>query len=143
MTLAFLPAAAIGILFGWVIFSAWNAARRGQSEEKAHASAWRRRKLLGAAARRREGASMMILGDAESPAECRVTHVSRSSLRASSNCAFGKGSQVQVEWGEDVFVGNVVAHVAAQGGHDIEIALLSSTYRNRGFLTKLTDRFQS
>jgi hypothetical protein len=145
MTLAYLPVLAIAMLFGGVIFSAWKAARRGESEEKAHASAWRRRKLMGQAARRcREGASMTILGDAEkSPAECRVTHVSRSSLRALSNSPFGEGSQVQVEWGEDVFVGNVVTLMACEEGHNMEIALLSSTYSSRGFLTKLVDRLQS
>jgi hypothetical protein len=135
---------AVGLLLGWAVLSTWLASRRGAGEERAHASAWRRRKrFLGHDGETKtESASMMILGDFESPSECRVKRISGSRLQAFASRAVGEGSQVRVDWGDDVFIGHVSAEQPGLTGYALDIDLVSSTY-SAGLLTKLIGRFQS
>src|SRR5215469_5595818 len=142
MTLVFGFVGAVAAMIGWVLLSAWFASRRGVSEEKAHATAWRRRAAKKRAGAANREASMMILGDFESRIGCRVTGVSRSCLRAVSGRAVGEGSQVRVDWGDDVFIGNVRAEQEGAAGYSIEVELQSSTYRRAGLLTRLSRGFQ-
>ncbi len=135
---------AVGVLLGWAVLSTFLASRRGACEERAHASAWKRRKqfLSDDADSKTEVASMMILGDFESRSECQVKRVSGSKMQAFATRAAGEGSQVRVEWRDDVFIGHVSAEQPGPSGYSFEIDLVSSTY-HAGLLTKLIGRFQS
>jgi hypothetical protein len=126
----------------WVLLSAWRASRRGVCEEKAHATAWSRRTPKQGSGGANREASMMILGDFESRIGCRVTRVSRSCLRAFSTRSVGEGSQVRVDWGDDVFIGNVRAEQEGSSGFSIEVDLQSSTYRRASLLTRMSRGFQ-
>ena len=79
----------------------------------------------------------MILGDAENRAGCCVKRVSSSSLRAVTTRSLGEGAQVRVEWGDDVFIGNVSVERPEPPGFQIEVSLLATTYGGSGLFARL------
>ena len=142
MNLLLLFGIAVGCLFVGAVMAIWRASRRGSGEERAHASAWRRRRVYASVAGQRPEASLMILGDLESRAKCQVKRVTKSAVWAQSVYPIGQGAQVRIDWGHDVFIGNIKTEKLEPAGYTLEIALLSSTYR-AGILTALTNRFCS
>ena len=136
--------AAVALLFGWAICSAWYAGCRGHSEEKAHARACRRR-LRSAPSRSssRSPASIMILGQLDSRSECRVTYVSPRHVRVCGLRAYPHGAQVRVEHGADEFIGYVLQNQDSLSGSITEIAVSSTTFAARGLIARFARSFQS
>lgn len=84
----------------------------------------------------------MILGNLESRTKCELKRIGKSTVWAQSWYPIGEGVQVRIDWGNDVFIGNIRSEKLEPAGYTVEIALLSSTYR-AGILTALTSRFCS
>jgi hypothetical protein len=104
------------------------------SEESAHSTAAVKRQGLDTRREARyesdRAATVSVLGDPNRQASCRVVNVSRSGLRIASTRNFAKGTQVNVQWGAEFFVGAVLYTVAGKGEKEFisGLELLSSNH---------------
>jgi hypothetical protein len=132
---------AIGVVALTVFCRRSVVARRvAASEESAHSAALRRRRSAEADFqpgndRRRERrfsctrrhASAQLLGE-DTQFECSIANVSRSGMRLVTRRDLPLGSQLQIHWDEEFFVG-VVCHIAIRGADRVAgLKLISSSY---------------
>ncbi len=116
MAIVFLPVMMIAIALCLVL----NPRRPGQvggDEEFVHAAALGRRALLDeteGSERRRESryavdqeCTALILGHEESRTGCRIIDVSRSGMRIAITGSLPPDAQINVEWGQEFFVGTI------------------------------------
>lgn len=141
------------LLFGLILLAAFRGSRiphsLGASEESAHRAAAERRKTLDNRRERRwpvwpAAATVSVLGEPGRPAPCRIVNTSRSGLRIAAPRDFPNGFQLQVQRGEEFFIGAVCYTFQRQGEWIAGLELVSSNYSDGWgvllFLRRLLDR---
>jgi hypothetical protein len=97
------------------------------SEESAHAAA------LGRPSRNKHEesncATVLALGDEEGQSPCHVVSLSRSKIQIVSSRPVRADAQLQVQRGDECFVGTVQQVVAREDGYLLKLDVFASNYR--------------
>ena len=119
--------ALVGMLLVMVRIRARSSVRLYASEGSVHAAALERQR------RNNRGmnicATVLALGEEESQTPCRVVSLSRSKVRIVSSRPVRAGAQLQVQRGDDCFVGMVWHMVAQRDGYFLDLDVFASNYR--------------